>query len=172
MMCQIDQGGVIDMENYKLVGIGKGVIVISGVVFGIVKLFFFVGYFIYQFVFDEGFKQCVWVGVQDYFVILLYYKKFFLYGCYYLVQCEFYGGEIEMKGQVVFEFFFWGNDGFENGNCWMVGEIIYIWIGVVVEGVGFCLFDKSGLCFGIESLVVFVFQYFWGVQIVVFGICQ
>jgi hypothetical protein len=35
MARQIDQGGVIDTENHKPVGIGKGVIVIPGVASGI-----------------------------------------------------------------------------------------------------------------------------------------
>ncbi len=71
-----------------------------------------------------------------------------------------------MKGQAALEFPFRGNDGFENGNRRMVGEIIHIRTGVVAEGAGFRLFDKPGPRFGIESPAVFVFQHLRGAQIV------
>ena len=172
MTCQIDQGGVIDTEDHKPVGIGKGVIVIPGVAPGIVKLPLSAGHFIHQLVPDEGFKQRARVGVQDHFAIPLHHKKFPLYGRHHLAQREPHGGEIEMKGQAALEFPFRGNDGFENGNRRMVGEIIHIRTGVVAEGAGFRLFDKPGPRSGIESPAVFVFQHLRGAQIVALGIRQ
>ena len=77
-----------------------------------------------------------------------------------------------MKSQAALEFTLRSNDGFENGNRRMVGEKVHIRAGVVAEGAGFCLFDKPGPRFGVESQAVFIFQYFRGAQIVALGIRQ
>ncbi|KGB10642.1 hypothetical protein DR73_4594 [Enterobacteriaceae bacterium ATCC 29904] len=110
--------------------------------------------------------------MQDHFPVSFHDKKFPLHRRDHLAQGKAHGCQVEMEGERAFQPAFRRDHRFEEGDCGIVGEEVFIRAGIAAKGAGFSLCHKPRTGAGIKDLARFINNNGRGPQIVALDIGQ